>query len=506
VALGGFSRGRRWLGAAEGLGTAAVVLVVVAVVTYAATRPTLRRRLDLTEGAQFTLSDQTRQILASLPRNVHVDMLMRPEMRSGGNGMLDNGLYEVQSRAIEYVDGLLREYEIAGSGKLDVRRLNPDTDRLEAEALAHALALTRYNVLVVSAGERRHVVRLEDMVTIDRGMAGDTIQPAQLLDLRGEAPLTAALLDVGQDKPPRVGFLRGFGGPSTDEEGNFGLFLFREQVRGQGLQPENVDLLEGSPIPDGLDALVLWGPELPLGNRVRDQLLAFHDKGGALLIGVEPLHEDPDLDELLRRLGLDRERRVLCRDDLPLGGQGVRRSQLAITSFAPEQEITAPIARQGTFAYVANAGGLGRDKDAPPGTSSEPLLTSPPQCFGDAPSEPGKPGDWTLGEGELRGPRALGYAVTSKGGRVVVFGASSFLQTAFLQSSEGGSANLDLGLNSMNWLVRRESSIGSRPRQVYESRVDLTPDENERVLVYVVVLMPLGAVALGLLVWLARRR
>jgi ABC-type spermidine/putrescine transport system permease subunit I len=47
-----------------------VVLIVVAVVTYAATRPTLRRRLDLTEGAQYTLSEQTRQILADLPQPV----------------------------------------------------------------------------------------------------------------------------------------------------------------------------------------------------------------------------------------------------------------------------------------------------------------------------------------------------------------------------------------------------------------------------------------------------
>ena len=66
LAPGGFTRARRWLGAAEGLCTALVVLAVVAVVTYAAPRPTLRMRLYLTEVEQYALSEQTSRLLAGL--------------------------------------------------------------------------------------------------------------------------------------------------------------------------------------------------------------------------------------------------------------------------------------------------------------------------------------------------------------------------------------------------------------------------------------------------------
>ena len=499
MAVGGFTRGQRWLGAAEGLGTALVVLIVVAVVTYAATRPSLRRRLDLTEGAQYTLSEQTRQILADLPQPVTFIELLQPEV-----GQVPNGLYEVQARAIEYVDNLLREYEIASNGQITVRRLSPHADRLEAEALAHEFNLTRYNVVVVRGPQRHRVVTLEDMATIDRGLAAPpTIQPAQLLELHGEAPLTSALLDVSQKNPPRVGFLKGFGGPSTADTGDFGLFLFKEQVRGQGLEPEDVDLSSGASVPEGLVALVVWGPELPIGARVRDALLAYHDAGGALLIGVDPLHDDPELEELLHRLGVQRERAVLCRDDLLF--EGLRRSQLDITRFAPDHPITAPIVRQGTFVKLAAAGGLARSNEASAGTSLATLLVSPEQTFGDLPAGDGRPGDFTLGEGEVRGARQLGVAVTGVGGRVVVFGTSTFLTTSFLRE-EGGPANSDLGLNAISWLVQRESAIAARPKQVYESRVDLTPDEQGRIVLYVIVLMPLGGVALGLLIWLARRR
>jgi len=500
VAVGGFSRGRRWLGAAEGLGTGLVVLLLVAAVTFAATRPTLRRRLDLTEGAQYTLSEQTRRVLAGLPQPVTLVELMQPEY-----SRVSVGLFEVQARAIQYVDNLLREYEIASGGKVRVRRLDPQADRLEAESLARELSLTRYNVLVVRGRERHRVVTLEDMVTIDRGLASPTgIQPAQLLELRGEAPLTSALLDVGQADLPRVGFLRGFGGPSTADSGDFGLMLFAAQAESQGLAVETVDLAGAAAVPEGLDALVLWGPELPLGPRVRDALAAFHDAGGALLLAVDPLHEDPDLDALLGRLGVVRERSVVCRDDVLF--EGLRRSQLAITRFVPGHAIAAPIARQGTFATMTAAGGLSRSRDAPPGSVIEPFVYTPEQAFGDLPAGDGKSGDFTLGEGEVRGARALGLSVSGPGGRAVVFGSSSFLTRVFLLDAEGGPANLDLGLNALAWLVQREEAIAARPRQVYESRVDLTPDEQGRIVFYVVVLMPLGGAALGLLVWLARRR
>lgn len=497
--VGGFSRGRRWLGAIEGLGTVVAVLALVGALSYAATRPALRRRLDLTGEARYTLTEQTRQVLASLPQPVEVALLMQPE-----SSQVSLGLYEVQQRAIRYVDNLLREYELSSGGRVAVRRLNPHADRLEAETLARELNLTRYNVAVVRGAQRHRVVTLEDMVTIDRGLSRPpAIQPAQLVDLRGEAPLTSALLDVGVADPPRIGFVTGFGGPSPEDPGEFGLGLFREQVRGEGLQPELVDLAAAG-VPPGLQVLVLWGPELPLGARVRDELLAFQQAGGALLLGVDPLHEDQDLDALLRGLGVRRERAVLCRDDVLW--QGVQRSKLAVTRFEAGHEISAPIARQGTFATFAGAGGLGRAPDAPAGRVIEPFVTAPEQAFGDVPRGPWQPGDFSLGEGEQRGARSLGLSLAGQGGRVVVFGSSSFLASAFLRSAEGGPANRDLGLNSLAWLARREESIAARPRQVLESRVDLTPEEHARVVFYVSVLMPLGGAVLGLAVWLARRR
>jgi hypothetical protein len=497
---GGFSRGARVAGAAEGLGTALVVLALVAAIIYAASRPTLRRRLDLTEGARYTLSEQTRQVLGRLPAPVTFIVLMRPEVQG-----IPNGLYEVQQRAISYVENLLQEYVLASDGSVSIRTVDPNADRIEAERLVRELHLTRYNVVVAQCGERTRQVFLDDMVTVDRGLAEPpVIQPASLVDLRGEEPLTAALLAVTRDTAPRAAFLQRLAGPAPDDYTDFGLGWFAESLRGQGFEVESFDLADATEVPAGLDLVVVWGPALPLGPRIAAALRAFHERGGALLLGIDPLLADDDLDRLLERLGVSRERAVVTRDDVPWEGE--RRALLTVSRFLPDHEISAAIARQGVFARMSGAGGLVRHPGAPATIVAQALAITPEEVFGDRPAAEGKPGDYTFGEGELRAARALGFALSGEGGRSVVFGNSSFLTNAFVTSAEGGKANADLGLNAANWLAGRDEAIGSRPRQVFESRVDLTDEERRTVAIYVLLLMPLGGALLGALVWFARRR
>ena len=493
---GGFTRGWRMAGAAEGLGAVLVVGALVAALTYAATRPTLRARLDLTEGATFTLSEQTRSILRSLETPVTAVAILRPEL-----AQLPPGLTEVQARAIDYVDGLLEAYALASNGKLTVRHLDPNNDHPEVARLVQEMHLTRLNVVVLQGQTRSQQVFLEDMVTIDRGMADpQAISPAQLVELRGEAPLTSAILSVAYEKAPRIGLLTGFGGPDLDNPTDpFGLALFVEALRGQGLEPVPVDLAEADTVPDDLAVVVVWGPAVRLGARVTTALEAFRQRGGGVLLGIDPLLEDPDLDRWLGTLSLGRERAVICREDPT--AQGLRRALLVLRRFQPDHPITAPIARQGYFAVFDLAGGL-----RGPSATSSVLVRTADDVFGDLPSGTDQAGDYQLGEGELSGARVVGVAIAPAGsGRLVLFGASSFLAQQYLES-DGGRANLDLGLNSVNWLVGREEAIEARPHQVYESRVDLDDDERRLISVYVLALMPLGGVALGLLTWWARRR
>jgi hypothetical protein len=427
---------------------------------------------------------------------------MQPELQR-----FPNGLAAVQQRAIRYVDNLLEAYVLASGGKVSVRRLDPSADRVEVEALAKEWTLTRYNIVYVQGPARTQQVFLEDMVTIDRGYADpEHIELAQLVDLRGEAPLTSALLSVAYREAPRIGFLRGFGGPDPDDlAGDYGLGAFVESLRGQGFEPRKLDLTGRDSVPDALAVVAVWGPTAPLGPRVTDALRAFHARGGRLLLGIDPLLDDPDLDALLAELGVVRERVILCRDDDLLAGP--RRAVLAINRFQADHAISAPIARQGYFAMVEHTGGLVRIPGAFAALTATAIAISSPDVFGDLPLGPEQAGNYVLGEGELPGPRTIGFALEPReGGRSVVFATGSFLTRVYLTGTEGGRGNMDLGLNSVQWLVGREEAIEARPHQFFESRVELLPEDHRRIVLYVLVLMPLAGVFLGLLVWYVRRR
>lgn len=501
---GGFGRMRRWGGAAEGLTSSVAVVLFVAALVYAATRPTLRHRWDFTEGATYTLEDQTRSILASLAAPVEVVTLFSPELQP-----LDNGLTQVQLRAADYVRHLLEEYAIASDGRLTVRHLDPNADRVEVEELKQRFHITRYNVVLMQCRERTRQVYLEEMVTIDRGWADPAaIEPAQLVAFHGEGPLTSAVLSVTDERPPKVVFVGGYDGPEITDFDVFGLGLLAEALRGQGFVVESAQIDPSGParFAADVDVVALVGPMRELDRRTLEALQAHYERGGALFLAPLPMVEDKGLDALLDRLGLMRERNaVATRDDGPY--EGPRRTVLTVRRFQPDHPVSAPIAKRGFFARFSMAGHLARAFDAAPELRTTSLVLTDANVFGDLWSGPQQPGNYQFDEGrEVRAERILGMAVEGGPGRVVCFAGAGFLGNSYVGAGDGGPGNMDLALNAMNWLAEREQAVASRPREAFESRVDLLESERGDVFLYVVVLMPLGGALLGVLVWFSRRR
>lgn len=505
VNRGGFTRLRRTFDVAEGLGLSVVLVALVAAVVYAATRPAVRVRLDLTEGATYTLTDQTRQVLANLDEPVEFVSVMRPELSP-----YRTGLQDVQREAADYVHAMLHEYELASGGDVDVRILDPSADRLEIGELMRELHLARPNVVLVRGPERTEQVFLEELVTIDRGTADlQDIRPAEIVDLRAEGPLTSAVLSVSSEVRPRIGFLTAMAGPALGDFEQNGLGLLEEAVRLQGLDPRGFELVTSKVVPPELDVVALVGPQTRLTDAMVDALLAFHADGGALFLALDP--ESPPRGEsdeattrLLAELGFVRGRYILVRDDVVADGPA--RAVLPVRDFG-EHEIVDSIDEQGVFATFPAPGQVDRYDGAPPGLVVDMLAQTDGLVFADEPtSADSNYGNFEHDLGEVRGPRWLGAArdAFGGGGRAVLFGNSRFLTNDAIE--RGGAANLSLGLNSLQWLAGREDAIAVRPRTRFESRVELYGDERSEVFVYVVVVMPLAGALLGLLVWFTRRR
>jgi ABC-type uncharacterized transport system involved in gliding motility auxiliary subunit len=87
--------------------------------------------------------------------------------------------------------------------------------------------------------------------------------------------------------------------------------------------------------------------------------------------------------------------------------------------------------------------------------------------------------------------------------RLVVFGDSDFASDQLLRASE---ANVVLLIDTLNWLVERESLLGIPPKEPERVRLSLTQSQMTWVYALALLILPGLAVILGVVVWLRRRR
>ena len=82
-----------------------------------------------------------------------------------------------------------------------------------------------------------------------------------------------------------------------------------------------------------------------------------------------------------------------------------------------------------------------------------------------------------------------------------MIGDSDFASNSFLPYT----ANSDLALAMVRWLLREEQAVAIASRIPAPSRVLLTKAQMQGVFMILVVLLPLSVIALGGLVWWRRR-
>jgi ABC-type uncharacterized transport system involved in gliding motility auxiliary subunit len=85
--------------------------------------------------------------------------------------------------------------------------------------------------------------------------------------------------------------------------------------------------------------------------------------------------------------------------------------------------------------------------------------------------------------------------------RVVAFGDSDFASNMAV----GVSGNRDLFMNSLNWLAQQENLIAVRPRQPQDQRLTLTANQQNRIMILSLFIIPGLVFATGVYTWWKRR-
>lgn len=479
--------------------------VAAAIVIYLTGFTTLRRRIDLTEARSYTLSAETRSLLASLDKSAEIVTIVDPVT-------FHWDVDRVRPKAMEYALDLLQEYKVRSHGKLSVDNLDVRLDDARVRSLLLDLGgLVETNLVVVKCGENRRVLTLDaDLADFFMGSPLPVLQPTRMLAFKAEEAITSALYAVTLDKRPKVYVITGHDEMSVDQLTDREAGLLRATLEKDNLQIEPLALFAMREVPQDADAVLLLGPHTALVEEERAALDAYLRRGGKLLACVEP-DGDASLDPLWKAIGIELERRFVI-FPRPTLAQSAPATAHSITSASGGKygsygthPITSALVDSNANMWISESGGI----SAAPGTDAQftSLALSHPESFGDELVN-GRLGDERQDpKYEKLGQRTLIAAVEPKapyaGARVVFAASRWWLSNAALRTTPG---NEKFARRAMAWLVGQKREIAVPPRRPRATVADLHPEEYDRILLYTVAYLPLGALVLAVVVWLARRR
>jgi ABC-type uncharacterized transport system involved in gliding motility auxiliary subunit len=455
--------------------TAGVLAILVAI-NWIASRNS--KRWDLTKNQRYSLSDQTRKILASLKEDVTVTYFQRTTNMAMG-----------QDR--------LKDFQ-AASSHLKLSFVDP----LQSPAKAQAYEVKGpWPIVIVEKGSAR------EKITND-----------------SEQDITNAIIKVTRDKKKTVCFVEGEGERDIDQSGDQGFSAAKAALGRSQYETKKVLLLREKAVPPECTVLVVSGPEKDLLPPAIDAIRDFVKGGGKALLLVEPeLKESyPNLTGLLQEWNVIAGKDVVV--DVSGMGQLFGTSELTpiVAQYVPH-DITKDF-RVMTAFHTARS--MSVSKDSKPGLTAQELMQTSPRSW--AETDLKLKGEIKLDEGKDKvGPIPLGAAVTlkdttpspspspsaspspgaeepkpeKKEGRVVAIGDADFASNALL----GFQGNQDFFLNTVAWLAQDADLISIRAKEPEDQRLFLTRNQQRLVSLLAMAFLPGAFVVLGIANWWRRR-
>ncbi|MBH0202325.1 MAG: GldG family protein [Nitrospira sp.] len=427
---------------------------ILIIVNFLGSRHSIR--WDLSENQNFTLAPQTHRVLRSLPHEVKITVFTREK---------DPG-YQVFKERLE-------SYRQA-SPKLSVEFIDPE----KQPKIAQSYGIFRTDTAIFESN-------------------GQTIRVTS----PSEVELTGALIRISKDAKKRIVFIEGHSELNVEDKDRNGLSAAKEALIRQGYEVGTVSLLKESAVPDKTSVLVLAGPRRVVLKDEQDRIQAYVEKGGHLLILVDP-DTQTGLESLLAHWGLGLGPGVLVdlQDRLAQGDL----TALLVRTFT-EHEITQdltsavllPLSRHVTFDEQT-----GKDWDFVPLARTSPNSWAETNMQGRVVN---------LNEKEdVKGPLPMAAALAPKKApeegtprpAIVVIGNSTFVSNAFFNFP----GNSDFFLHTTGWLADERDLISIAPKEPALHPFTPNPTQ-ERALIYIqVVFLPLVTLLTGIIVWGKRRR
>ncbi len=476
----------RWDDVAKGLGrrqlkygtnTFVLVVVVLAIlsgVNWIASRRSWR--VDLTKDQRYSLSDQTRKVLAGLKDEIKITYFQR-------------------EREMPRAQDRLKEYE-ALSPKLKIEFVDPMKSPAKAQAFD---ARGPWPILVVDRGAKRERISSD-----------------------GEQDITNALIKVTREGKKTICLAEGEGERAADDSGERGFSGAKAALTKSQYEVKSVFLLREKKVPSDCTALVVAGPEKDLLPETTAAIKDYVKAGGKALVMVEPeLKESyPNLVAMLKDWNLEAGKDVVV--DVSGMGQLFGASELFPLAIEYSYHPITKDFRLPTLYGVARSVEAG--KGTVEGVTAQDLVKTSAQSWAETDLSMKGPIKYDEGK-DRKGPISLAAVATIRvaspapspspspaaspapeapktaEGRVVAVGDADFASNQLL----GFQGNQDFFLNTVAWLAEDADLISIRPKEADNQAMFLSRQAQQNVAWLALAILPGFFIALGVITWWKRR-
>jgi ABC-type uncharacterized transport system involved in gliding motility auxiliary subunit len=462
-----FQRRNARYGAIAGL---SVVIAIAALIAANWVSNRQNKRWDLTANKQYTLSDQTVNLLRGLDSPLRVLVFDLQTRLDGHRANIEQYRYHSSQVAVEYID--------------------PERRPLEAE---------KYEI------REAPTFILEYMGRRERASAADERQMAN------------TLIKLLKPQARKVYFLQGHGEKDPTSKDRGGFAGAAGQLQQDNYQTDRLVLAQQRDVPNDATVVVIAGPTSDLLPQEVEALKRYLARAGKLMVLIDPQVGPnamplPALTALVHDWGID------VGNNLVVDITGAADPSTAIAVEYPHQAAEAlrgqltmyPLARS---IDPVSAGVNGRFAQPVVQTSQASWAEVDLNVEGGVKPEPEK--------GDKNGPITIAAAVAAPADsapapaappagadappkpetRVMVFGDSDFASN----NVGGVPGNLNLFGNSVNWLAQQEDLISIQPREAGDRRITLTGNQLWAMQVLTIIVIPAAVLVAGIVSWWRRR-
>jgi gliding motility-associatede transport system auxiliary component len=451
-------------------------VVVVAVVIVNLLIAQLDLQLDMTENDVYTLSEQTKGVLADLDEDVTIYMLSRRN-EEPAQIMEALGRYEQASSwvRIETID--------ADANPGFVAQYDP-----EGEGLGNGS-------IIIATEKNFRLINIYDLYSID----DRNPQAPSILGLNVERRVTNALIYVATGNTPIIYQTTGRGEAPLEQVGDIAANLASENY-----ELRTINLIQSPQVPEDGALLVMFGIRSDLSEGESQKVRDFLEGGGRAVFMVDVLlTELPVLNELLSVYGLRLSDGVVIE-----GNQNYHTgNQFQLVPDLTPHAITNSLIEARSPIMMPYGRSVEVLSQKPRGVTVEPLAQTSTDSYLRTDLENGDP---ARAVGDPLGPfyTAVGaidteFSSSEEISRIVVIGNAGFLGPIYPYGYIPG--NLDFVMNAIGWVQNQQETLSIRAKFTMQFPMQLT---GVQVLIFAglfVLIIPLGILIAGLVVWLRRR-